>query len=226
MHRSGTSCLAGTLEQAGVYLGQVSNHNKYNKKGNKESFRIMSLNDEILKYNNASWDSPPENIEWTIEHEIEGKAIIKDFETNSHTQYWGFKDPRVLLTLPFWKRLLPHALYVGTFRAPYNVAQSLFKRKNASIDLNKGLSLWFSYNQCLINSHKETPFPLISFDLSEEKYQQVLETLRASLQLNKVETENFFDKKLRSNNTSKQQPTLPSEITTLHEKLKKISTLE
>ena len=36
MHRSGTSCLAGMLRDAGVFMGEVSEANAYNRKGNLE----------------------------------------------------------------------------------------------------------------------------------------------------------------------------------------------
>jgi len=37
MHRSGTSCLAGCLEEAGLYLGDVNLKAGFNKKGNREN---------------------------------------------------------------------------------------------------------------------------------------------------------------------------------------------
>ena len=45
MHRSGTSCLAGSLQQAGLELGDVFTSNPFNKKGNREHRDVMtSLN--------------------------------------------------------------------------------------------------------------------------------------------------------------------------------------
>lgn len=37
MHRSGTSCLAGSLQEAGLYLGEVNTAAPHNAKGNRES---------------------------------------------------------------------------------------------------------------------------------------------------------------------------------------------
>lgn len=223
MHRSGTSCLAGTLEQAGVYLGNVSHYNEYNKKGNRENARTMKLNELILEHCGGSWDNPPDKLEWTIEHEIEGENIIQDYKNNCHSNYWGFKDPRVLLTLPFWKKLLPKALYIGTFRAPLRVAQSLLNRGNSSIDLNKGLSLWSAYNKRLINFHKEAPFPLISFDLAADLYQKELEKMCLALQLQQPEKEVFFDNKLRSKTKLSEQILNNQEIEAIYKTLKSLS---
>ena len=38
MHRSGTSCLAGSLEQQGLFLGETNTRGPFNLRGNRESF--------------------------------------------------------------------------------------------------------------------------------------------------------------------------------------------
>jgi len=37
MHRSGTSCLAGSLQELGLYLGEVYDQNPHNPRGNREN---------------------------------------------------------------------------------------------------------------------------------------------------------------------------------------------
>lgn len=203
MHRSGTSCLAGSLQQAGVYLGEVSKYNEYNKKGNKENERTMKLNETILKFNNSSWHTPPSKLVWTKAHESEGNALIRSFEKKSNSQYWGFKDPRVLLTLPFWEKLLPQAKYVGTYRNPISVSQSLNNRAEYSIETKLGLNLWLHYNHMLIDFFNKKPFPLISFDLSAEDYKDKLKQICSILNLSDVEHIDFFDGNLRNQKNNK-----------------------
>ena len=58
MHRSGTSCLTGSLEAAGLYLGNIQTWNPFNLKGNRENQEIVDLHDLILADNGGSWDSP------------------------------------------------------------------------------------------------------------------------------------------------------------------------
>ena len=41
MHRSGTSCLTGCLKEYGLHLGDVSESNKHNKKGNQENKEVF-----------------------------------------------------------------------------------------------------------------------------------------------------------------------------------------
>ena len=72
MHRSGTSCLTGLLEDSGVYLGNVSKKNPHNLKGNQENLRIIHLHDAVLSDNGATWDNPPtSNAVWNAEKKKE-----------------------------------------------------------------------------------------------------------------------------------------------------------
>lgn len=223
MHRSGTSCLAGAVEQAGVYLGEVSKYNQYNKKGNRENARTMQLNEEILIYNHASWDNPPHTLKWNKDHEKQGKAIINDLIINCQSNYWGFKDPRVLLTLPFWKRLLPDAQFIGTYRNPISVAKSLNNRANFSIDLQSGLDLWAKYNQHLITFYNEKSFPLISFDLSAKLYENKLRAICSLLKLSKLEKIDFFDPELRNQKNINKPNDINPEFERIYNRLNELS---
>jgi len=202
MHRSGTSCLAGSLHESGVYFGDVSLANQYNKKGNRENNAIMLINDSILEHSHGSWSDPPKKIKWTAEHEKQGVKIINNFEENSDSNSWGFKDPRTLLTFPFWQKLLSSYKLVGTIRSPISVANSL-KTRDQSFTISKGLDLWLKYNQSLLNIIKITPFPLISFDLPAHEYQFKLNSIKSELNLLNTSSETFFEKNLRSQNEEK-----------------------
>ncbi|HHL42269.1 MAG TPA: sulfotransferase family protein, partial [Hellea balneolensis] len=96
MHRSGTSCLAGCLQEAGLYLGAVNTKAGFNTKGNREYRAVMELHEHLLNQNNASWDHPPATpVNW---QDNELSALIKiavEFPTH---QIWGAKDPRTLFT--------------------------------------------------------------------------------------------------------------------------------
>jgi hypothetical protein len=90
MHRSGTSCLAGSLQQRGLYLGDVFEQNPFNLKGNRENKDIILLNNELLKANGGSWDNPPEEIHWGKNLIKKRDKIIKKFVSQSKTN-WGFR---------------------------------------------------------------------------------------------------------------------------------------
>lgn len=57
MHRSGTSALAGTLHQLGIYLGSdLMKPGQYNKKGYFENNLIFRFNEQLLHKVGSSWD--------------------------------------------------------------------------------------------------------------------------------------------------------------------------
>ncbi len=68
MHRSGTSALTGSLEKAGVTLGNVKQYSDDNRKGSRESPRIMALHEDIFQRNSGSWRNPEVSTEWSPIH--------------------------------------------------------------------------------------------------------------------------------------------------------------
>jgi len=159
MHRSGTSCLTGLLEQAGVFLGPVITKSPWNPRGNRENPRIMALHEELLACNGGGWDAPPTSVTWPTESRRARDAIIESY---AHMPIWAFKDPRTLLVLDGWLEALPNLRLVGIFRHPLLVAESLQRRNGFS--LTKGVHLWCTYNEILLAYHRRYWFPILSFD--------------------------------------------------------------
>jgi len=162
MHRSGTSCLTGLLEQAGLALGPVVRNAPYNRKGNLENRDILALNNAILAHSGGAWDSPPSRLRWMNRHERFRDSIIT---ASSHQKVWGFKDPRTLITLLFWLEALEKEKvhFVGTFRHPLSVARSL-KARQSDMPISRGVALWRQYNERLLAYHQRFKFPILNFD--------------------------------------------------------------
>jgi len=217
MHRSGTSCLAGALQQAGLYLGEVSNANKYNQKGNRENNSIMSLNEEILSYSGGSWDSIPVEIEWQKSHEEQAHKIIDKYRASSQL-FWGFKDPRAVITLQFWNKILPDAQLIGTFRHPMRVVNSL-KNRDPDITTTQALDLWLSYNRRMLDIQADKSFPMISFDETCKDYLRTLQILIKETGLPGSTPPDFFDDKLRTQTDSIQDIELPEKVVECYEEL-------
>jgi len=59
MHRSGTSWLAGSLQDLGLEMGEVSTRDPHNLKGNRESPVLMEIHDGVLVDSGGSWKRPP-----------------------------------------------------------------------------------------------------------------------------------------------------------------------
>ena len=195
MHRSGTSCVTGLLEDAGVFLGNVSKQNPHNKKGNQENLRIMRLHDAVLAANGGSWDNPPEAaLAWSAEQKAELQAIIEEYRGHAP---WAFKDPRSTFTLPAWREALPALRLIGTFRHPGAVAQSLHRRGKLSPE--QGFGIWIRYNRRLLRHHAEQSFDLLCFDLAPEPYMQAAAKAFGRLNLDVSHTDfAFFEEQLRN----------------------------
>jgi glycosyltransferase involved in cell wall biosynthesis len=195
MHRSGTSCLAGTLMECGVYFGDVSRQNRYNVKGNNENQQIMNLQDRLLADNGGSWKSPPEYVLWNDDHRRIRDGIIEQYR-NSGQPRWGFKDPRTVLTLTGWTEKLTNLQPIGIFRHPDAVAESLTRRN--LFPREQGLELWYLYNRRLLAFQRHWRFPMIHFsnDSSDFCFQlrQLVEHLKFA---NAPQTFVFFEPDLR-----------------------------
>ena len=224
MHRSGTSCLTGSLQQGGLELGEHSTWNLHNTKGNRENNYIMQLHEDILASNNCSWHYPKKKIAWLPEQLEQASSILK---ANAQQATWGFKDPRTLFTLNGWLSLGINAQYVGVFRDPTAVAASLLKRGSgtgAIQEMSHALELWYQYNSQMLTAYKKQAFPILSFDWDEDTFHQALKKLHDHLQLKPLaDDERFYEQTLVHNQSEAQR--LPWKVRRLYKKLKSISEL-
>jgi hypothetical protein len=218
MHRSGTSCLAGSLQERGLFLGQVHESNPYNRKGNRENQTIMDMNDEILLYNNAAWNRPPtRKLIWNDVHSRIREHIISEFNA-VNSIFWGFKDPRTLLTLNFWLSGLNEWKFIGAVRHPILVAKSLQSRNG--YEINQGLELWLAYNMRLLYLLKQNAFPVISFDVNPDEYRYKVEMAAKQIGLTdkNLGANDFYDGELISQ-LQVGKYDLPDNIRTVYERI-------
>jgi hypothetical protein len=194
MHRSGTSCLAGIVQECGVYLGDVSEVNQYNMRGNREHPGIVSMHDHVLRTSGGSWDDPPATVSWGSDDRARLNALVAEF--NETAAVWGFKDPRTVLVADGWLEATPHVEFLGVFRHPTTVAASLAAR--GRIPPHRAVELWLTYNRRLLALHDASPFPLVCFDLAPDVF---LEAVLARLDSLGLSPGNgglsFFDPALR-----------------------------
>ena len=223
MHRSGTSFLMGSLQRAGLHLGTVSNWNEHNRRGNREQSDVVALNDAVLAANGAAWDHPPTRpVRWSADHLQEARQIIRE---NSDPTGWGFKDPRTLLTLRGWQQELSKPTFVGTFRHPMAVVESLQKRAAyGGIDMTLGhcLSLWHTYNACLLAQYRAAPFPIVSFDAPAPELQRQVNHVAHQLGLQPGPS-TFLDPGLRTAPAASNE--LPADVATVYRSLQAHSVL-
>jgi len=216
MHRSGTSCLAGTLMECGVHFGDVSRKNPHNHKGNNENRRIMDLHDRVLDDNGGSWSSPPADVQWSDDHRSIRDAIIEEYERTGQP-WWGFKDPRALLALEGWLERLPDVNLVGIFRHPDAVAQSLTNRNQFT--RRQGLALWYEYNRRLLDFHQRRPFPILFFTNEVNAFRDQLDRLTKRLQIGSPRGGfEFFEPSLQHCAAEKSRR-LPQDVADLYRRL-------
>jgi hypothetical protein len=174
MSRTGTSLTTRVLSLAGVHLGPeeellqqdlrqlagegeavLERARQANPEGFWEHYRIMRLNERILKALGGNWRQPPplppgwERSEALAAEREEARALL-DESFDGH-DLWGWKDPRNSLTLPFWRWLLPAMRCVICLRNPIDVAESL--RRRDGISFEQAVDLWRAYvSHALVNT--------------------------------------------------------------------------
>ncbi len=220
MHRSGTSCLTGSLQAAGVSLGKHHTWNKYNQKGNRENQDIVDFHDQLLHANRGSWNKPPRRLRASPADYERALAIVASFPTELR---WGFKDPRALLALDIWKQTIPQLQFVGIFRHPLAVAASLNKRSDGGMPLPTALTLWYHYNLQLLGEYKRAPFPILCFDWEEEHFHLRLNQLLSELDLPLLTVEQRFYAPQLRNFDARETEALPWRVRRLYQKLQTLA---
>ncbi|HET8863790.1 MAG TPA: hypothetical protein VFM94_11130 [Solirubrobacterales bacterium] len=182
MSRSGTSLTARVLELAGVYLGSEDDllggelsqipakdrgrAGEANPGGFWEHYRLMRLNERILRRLGGSWREPPElppGWETSVDLDREREEALELIEeTFAGHDLWGWKDPRSSLTLPFWQQLLPDLRHVICLRNPLDVALSLQKRDGMAVE--QGLELWRAYASASLVNTADRPRELVPYE--------------------------------------------------------------
>jgi hypothetical protein len=195
MHRSGTSAVAGMIEEHGVELGKVSRRTRFNARGNREIKELNKLHNAILARSGGSWWDPPDAVRLEPDDARRRDAILSEIPG----EVIGVKDPRIVLLLELWRDLSPR--HIGVIRNPVAVRKSLERRARERGEPHPQLSpagweeLWVIYNRALLEEHRRASFPVIDFDRHADLDAQV----RAALAAHGVEApaeSRFFDRTL------------------------------
>jgi len=240
MHRSGTSAFTGALKVAGFDLGKdLMQANEYNVKGYFENNKIVELNDKILGYFNASWDSMfflPEK--WEEDERLKQdklkaiEIINSEFDGKNNI---AIKDPRFGILLPFWKSVFKilqiRPNYCIVLRSPIEISLSLENRDHFSIQ--KSHILWTNYLMAMeLGTRAEKrifiDYPdFINSPTGTLKRHRKYFNLNDSFPLPETETaiEDFVSPKLRHHNSAstKSSDQVPAMINQYFSLLKKLA---
>ena len=208
MHRSGTSLTAAWLQECGVIIddGKLIGPAEGNIRGHFEDKEFVDLHSEVILCKNETsrgWVECSNNYRFAENHKKEINHLIKKRDKYS---IWGWKDPRSVLFLEEWVRLIPDLKFIFVWRPASEVVSSLIKRKQNSsnpdfkISRVDGYNTWKHYNiqiikflqkypqrSMLININKMMKVDRFFFNQFCEKY---------DLNLNYISIQELVDEKL------------------------------
>jgi hypothetical protein len=222
MHRSGTSALTGSLQAAGLHLGDVRTEGGgSNLKGHREPGELIKLHEDVLITSGGAWHLPPPTVTWTARQRKRRGEFIA---ARAGLALWGWKEPRTLLVIDGWLEAVPVLEMVGTFRHPAVVARSL-QRRHGNDSLDMWLDVWLAYNRPLLALAQERSIPLIDFDSPADAYEARLRSIVAELALPQPEqAAAFFESELRTSQA--QVPpdlALPADVARVHDRLREVA---
>ncbi len=150
MHRSGTSATAGLLVNLGLTGPRPDDlipASSANERGHWESKGMHRCNESLLRaVSCARYAPPPITLRWdgVAGYEEIRRAALRWFATTYAGGSMVAKDPRLCLTLPFWRDVLPAPIAaVFVLRDPLSVVRSLQARDKFPVTL--ALSIWDRY---------------------------------------------------------------------------------
>lgn len=129
-HGGGTSLVASILDGLGVDMAYNPNAKITVPKwtyANYEDSEMVRINNAIIKAAGGDWNKPPrvERLQALLpRHE----KRINGYVNKRKKKLWGFKDPRLALTIHLIHPLLPNPKYIYIHRKPQDCAKSIQSR--------------------------------------------------------------------------------------------------
>ncbi len=139
-----------------------------NPRGYWEPQWMIELNDEILARLGTVWQRPfPLGPGWERRAELDelrerAKGLLE--EKFGATPLWGCKDPRLMLTLPFWRELIPDMRYVMCLRNPADVISSFQRRPEPNLTIEQWGDLWLEFNARALRETRGEPRLLVFYE--------------------------------------------------------------
>ena len=174
--RSGTSMLAGSLSQAGYYMGSSPLAVKAsNPRGYFEDREINSINEDLLAQVTPRRPSgllgtffrhrPKTDQRWVAVVPMGRNIpcpppIAQRIAAQTAREPFCFKDPRFSYTLPAWRAFLRGAVFICVFREPARTAHSIVNacrtmyRDTFSMDFSRALTVWASMYRHILGIHR------------------------------------------------------------------------
>ena len=175
--RSGTSLVAGSLSDAGYYMGsRLYPGSESNPKGYFESDEINRINEDLIAQVDPKrprfwgrWffrSRPLAGQRWLSRLSL-GTSMAADAGIRQRIQDvtskvpFCFKDPRFSYTLPVWRPYLKDAVFVCVFRDPAETAFSILTEcrrvpylRTLSMNFKTALEVWYLNYRHILDIHR------------------------------------------------------------------------
>ncbi|MDH3707162.1 MAG: glycosyltransferase, partial [Acidimicrobiia bacterium] len=171
MHRSGTSAATEALATLPFELpdeADLVGGDESNPRGHFEVQALMDLTEELLTRAGGAWYAPTSAAIKSISELIDPTYGLeprarRTFVESYSTDRWLMKDPRLCLTLPFWRQVAggPQAALLLR-RDPVSVAHSIRDRNGLAI--RHGLAIWERYTRTALAGLAGLPLFVIDYD--------------------------------------------------------------
>lgn len=207
MHKSGTSMISEILHKSGISMG------KQFKEGSRlqyEDINGVRINKRALMNSNMTWDGFGD-----FKPDYKYIKRLQKYLTSRSDEglYWGFKDPRTIITWPMWEKALDPFKYeiISVYRNPMSTAKHWHKPRKVPYYLD----VWNNYNEKLIEILKNTKKRHIILN-----YDELLKTKNIDIMSVFLQTEliNIIDENKQSNKNEE----IPKKCQKTWEELKKI----
>jgi hypothetical protein len=137
----------------GLYLGaeeELMPASEQNESGYWENMSIYRINEQLLELFGGSWYRPPALPHaWPDDPQVEQlreRASHVVDELRASGRHWGFKDPRTVVTLPFWRRVIGVMDYVICVRRPEAFIRSVQALPLPEAEPHATAKLWLDMN--------------------------------------------------------------------------------
>ncbi len=182
MHRSGTSAIAGLLEQLGVFMGArlFGPQKGVNEKGFFENSKLVAINEQLFDRLLQRWDDP-----YALNFQAYDLSALSEFlpkarrlvmQEYSPHRLWGMKDPRTSLHIQFWQEVFKsfsfEPCYILMVRNPMEVAQSVARRDKISFEHT--FRLWLNYTLSSYLACYQEKLKIVRFDTLMSSPGQIL----------------------------------------------------
>ncbi|MGH1541892.1 MAG: glycoside hydrolase family 99-like domain-containing protein [Arenicella sp.] len=167
MHRSGTSLVTSILQSCGIHIGdRLLGGNQSNPFGHYEDMDFLEFHQSALGESNKEGYAVGVVPEIDQAHQQLAKQIIA---SKKEHDLWGWKDPRTILFLEFWRSQLTSSKTMLVYRHPMEVMISLIKRGTDWEIINnpsKAIELWSFYNKQVLEYKQKHPDECVLCNLS------------------------------------------------------------